>query len=613
VYGNVETGHAQVQTGIFHDEADYTFDSFITESSSGDLLTTSVDLTEGQGDVSLSASLYPESSTTFDIEITVDKSVVEPNIDTYFLQDLTGSFYDDLDNITTDADGNGIATLEEMVQVFEAKSGHSSYGTGTFVDTANGDGDTAHRQFLHGINVADSGDGAANAGVLQTQYDGYVASGGADYPESQFYAIKEIAEAIIKVNGGNEALGICASTDPDETFGFTAGSNPVVVLSTDAISHGYLAEDTDRFGTDPNLSGIMEMYAYVEASGMQLVVLAADLVSGNMGAVTFWNDVLNGVVGNADSGWSGAGGVYNTHESFEIGQSIQGYVAELNTDSSNIVSALQNAVDNIEFTSPLSLVTDGSSGGNETDNYSYTSLTEGTFEENPDGTFTQTWTVELQAPVGGADDSQISFVVTDGDGNPIGETVDVAVTVADGGQMTGTEHFDTLIGTDTLSDIMYGEAGDDRMDGLDGADTLNGGAGNDILVGGQGDDLLIGGLGDDVMTGAGGGDTFVFSANAGEGHDTVTDFNVATDVIRLTDVLDAEGDLDIDLDDLLQDGGQNVSASVTGADGADVELTISHGDETTVVTLTGINASHTFDGDTTLSDLINHGLQIDPM
>ena len=45
-----------------------------------------------------------------------------------------------------------------------------------------------------------------------------VASGGADYPESQFYAIKEIAEAIIKANGGNEELGISASTDPAETF-----------------------------------------------------------------------------------------------------------------------------------------------------------------------------------------------------------------------------------------------------------------------------------------------------------------------------------------------------------------------------------------------------------
>ena len=88
---------------------------------------------------------------------------------------------------------------------------------------------------------------------------------------------------------------------------------------------------------------------------------------------------------------------------------------------------------------------------------------------------------------------------------------------------------------------------------------------------------------------------------------------MANDVIRLSDVLDAEVDDDIDIADLLQDGGQNVAANITGTDGVDVELTISHGSETTVVTLSGINAGHTFDGDTTLSDLINHGLQVDPM
>jgi hypothetical protein len=60
----------------------------------------------------------------------------------------------------------------------------------------------------------------------------------------------------------------------------------------------------------------------------------------------------------------------------------------------------------------------------------------------------------------------------------------------------------------------------------------------------------------------------------------------------------------------LQDGGQNVAATVSGAD---VELTISHGGESTVVTLTGINADHTFDGASTLTDLIEHGLQIDIM
>ena len=112
------------------------------------------------------------------------------------------------------------------------------------------------------------------------------------------------------------------------------------------------------------------------------------------------------------------------------------------------------------------------------------------------------------------------------------------------------------------------------------------------------------------MTGGDGRDSFAFSANGGEGNNTIADFDVATDAIRLTDVLNVDGDGDNDLDDLLQPGGQDVSVTINNED---VELSIINGSDTTVVTLTGINAGHAFDSDTTLSDLINHGLNVDPM
>jgi Ca2+-binding RTX toxin-like protein len=143
-----------------------------------------------------------------------------------------------------------------------------------------------------------------------------------------------------------------------------------------------------------------------------------------------------------------------------------------------------------------------------------------------------------------------------------------------------------------------------------GDDALAGSDGNDILVGGDGDDLIIGGLGDDTLTGGDGRDSFAFSANGGEGNNTITDFDVATDLIRLSDVVNVDGDGDSDLDDLLQPGGQDVSVNVYNED---VELSISNGSDTTVVTLAGINAGNAFDSDTTLSDLINHGLNVDPM
>ncbi|MGO4839572.1 calcium-binding protein, partial [Rhizobiaceae sp. 2RAB30] len=72
------------------------------------------------------------------------------------------------------------------------------------------------------------------------------------------------------------------------------------------------------------------------------------------------------------------------------------------------------------------------------------------------------------------------------------------------------------------------------------------GAGNDLnnvimgngaantLSGGAGDDVLYGGAGKDVLTGGAGKDAFVFNAALGSTNiDTVTDFSVIDDTIRL--------------------------------------------------------------------------------
>lgn len=56
-----------------------------------------------------------------------------------------------------------------------------------------------------------------------------------------------------------------------------------------------------------------------------------------------------------------------------------------------------------------------------------------------------------------------------------------------------------------------------------GDDVLDGGAGNDMLFGGGGNDTLAGGTGDDTLTGDSGNDTFIYTA--GDGNDTISDFN----------------------------------------------------------------------------------------
>lgn len=87
-------------------------------------------------------------------------------------------------------------------------------------------------------------------------------------------------------------------------------------------------------------------------------------------------------------------------------------------------------------------------------------------------------------------------------------------------------------------DILFGGEGSDTLSGGDGYDKLYGGFGNDTLSGGEGNDRLKGDAGDDTLTGGQGRDNFVFSAYAKQGsgnpgHDTITDFDPATDRITL--------------------------------------------------------------------------------
>lgn len=80
-------------------------------------------------------------------------------------------------------------------------------------------------------------------------------------------------------------------------------------------------------------------------------------------------------------------------------------------------------------------------------------------------------------------------------------------------------------------DILEGRGGDDNLQGGLGKDILNGGAGADFLDGGLGDDELTGGANDDFLRGGVGGDKFIF--NAGDGTDTIEDFQVGEDIIVL--------------------------------------------------------------------------------
>jgi len=85
----------------------------------------------------------------------------------------------------------------------------------------------------------------------------------------------------------------------------------------------------------------------------------------------------------------------------------------------------------------------------------------------------------------------------------------------------------------------YGGSGDDYINGGSGQDTIYAGAGDDTITGASGSDeaygdngadILFGKLNDDILDGGSGVDVFVFKANSD--HDTITDFDSSSEVLR---------------------------------------------------------------------------------
>jgi Ca2+-binding RTX toxin-like protein len=92
---------------------------------------------------------------------------------------------------------------------------------------------------------------------------------------------------------------------------------------------------------------------------------------------------------------------------------------------------------------------------------------------------------------------------------------------------------DDVFGTIALGAPPIGTQGDDILTGGAGNDKLYGKQGNDTLVGNAGNDILIGGFGNDILTGGAGADRF-FRWRSTTGIDTITDFQVGEDTLRVS-------------------------------------------------------------------------------
>ena len=171
-----------------------------------------------------------------------------------------------------------------------------------------------------------------------------------------------------------------------------------------------------------------------------------------------------------------------------------------------------------------------------------------------------------------------------GDGDDVITSEDEDPTFGD--FLSGGAGNDTITGANT-DDTIVGGDGDDLLSGRENTDTLEGGAGNDTLEGGADDDLLTGGEGDD---------TFIYAA--GDGDDTITDFNTGNSG-TLSDGISTNND-SIDLSafydyvwelhaDQADDGVLNQSND--GVDGVDYANNASFGSGS--LTFTGASADNT--------------------
>ncbi|PSN14931.1 hypothetical protein C7271_21310 [filamentous cyanobacterium CCP5] len=153
----------------------------------------------------------------------------------------------------------------------------------------------------------------------------------------------------------------------------------------------------------------------------------------------------------------------------------------------------------------------------------------------------------VDAQLDGDDDGPVELVGDEGDNDLTGGNSDDLIAGELGNDLIeGGDGDDVLrgdrnarsaqVGEAGGDDLIFGGAGNDRIGGKSGNDILYGEDGDDQIWGDDGDDILYGGLGNDRLIGdnfSGGSGSDIFVLAAGEGTDTIVDFEVGVDFIGL--------------------------------------------------------------------------------
>ena len=492
-----------------------------------------IDASDGTADQHIDLSGETESEIENEVcHITPGGTTAGP-LDVQFLQDLTGSFADDIATVR--------GLIPQIVTAVAAVQADATFGVSSFVDKPvspfGAAGEWVYRQ-----EQALSADSA----TLSATYARIANLNGLDGPEAQLEALMQLALHAADV-------------------GYRADSARFVVVFTDAPFHiagdgaaGGILTPNNGDGLTPG-NGAFEDYPLI--AQVQAALIAANIIP------------IFAIAGGYESTYQGL-----------VDTLGRGTVVTLTANSSNIVAAIAAGMTAATTTH----IEDANAGsGNDTvigggeDNV----LCGNAGNDNLDG---RAGDDRLHGGLG--DDVMTGGAGTDtligGAGNDrivlSGAFADYAITVtADGVQITdlragspdgidlatGVENFgfsdgdragsalwgvvvtdtltagnDVLAVVDTDHHVISGLAGADSLTGGDGFDTLLGGAGNDTLAGGRSDDVINGGTGADVLSGGGGSDVFVFSAaidSARATPDVIIDFATGLDVIDLS-AIDAD-------------------------------------------------------------------------
>lgn len=387
-------------------------------------------------------------------------------LDVQFLQDLSGSFGDDIATVR--------GVVPSIVSALQAVQPNSMFGSSSFVDKPispfGAAGEWVYRTELSLTN---------NITALTNTYNNMIIRYGADEPEAQAESLMQLA---------------LHATD----VGFRPDSARFVVLFTDAPFH--IAGDGAAAGiTTPNNgdavmngNGIGEDYPAV----MQL---KAALVAANIIPIFA---IANGYEANYQSLVNDLG---------------RGTVVSLTSNSSNVVAAVTAGL----TAATVTQIEDAVGGiGNDmlTGNAVANELV------GNDGNDTLDGRGGVDHILAGAGNDRVAYDANDTnvDGGAGTDTLIVSTggtfnlslaadqSVGDAAVVTGFDAIDASTSTADVS--LTGNGGGNNLAGGSGNDTLYGLAGNDKLTGNAGNDYLDGGIGADKLYGGDGNDTFVYDA-----------------------------------------------------------------------------------------------------